>query len=131
MTDQEINELLIEAVKKHGPKIGIAPVAKFTVKILKTCTAEDTFIATETDPFLQARNGMMECGKVLTEDHDESRVEGVVFSGAANLNPAIVIMCINDTEIRIKAYAKEGLINQHTARKAIERMICVLNKSLK
>ena len=40
MTDQEFNTLLIEAIKKHGPKLGITPVDKLTIKALKTCTAE-------------------------------------------------------------------------------------------
>ena len=122
MTDQEFNTLLIEAIKNHGPKLGIAPVAKLTIKALKTCTAEGSVPATEPDPFLQARNSLIECGKVLFEDRDLSRIEGIVFSGAVNLNPTIVVMVVEDTTIRINAYAKEGLVNQHTAQRAMKKI---------
>ena len=46
----------------------------------------------------------------------------IAFSGAANLNPTIVVIVVEDTTIRINAYAKEGSINQHTAQKAVKRI---------
>ena len=36
------------------------------------------------------------------------------------MNPAVVLLWIEGNDIHIKATAKEGLIKQHTAEKAIE-----------
>lgn len=39
------------------------------------------------------------------------------------MNPSVVVISVEDSTIRICAYAKEGLIKQHSAEKAIEKYI--------
>lgn len=58
----------------------------------------------------------MECGKVLLEDRENNIVEGIIYA----LNPSIIVVSVSDKKITIAAYAKEGLINQLTAKKAID-----------
>lgn len=43
--------------------------------------------------------------------------------GTANMGSAILIVRINGENVDIDAYAKEGLINQHTAEGAIKRLV--------
>ena len=43
--------------------------------------------------------------------------------GAANMSSAILIVRINGENVGIDAYAKEGLINQHTTEGAIKRLV--------
>ena len=125
MTKEKINELLAEAVGKYGLMIG-TKVTKNTVKKLPTCSENKTLKSKESDAFLNARNALMECGKILLEDRDQNMVEGIIYAGAGNMNPSIVVINVTGKEITIAAYAKEGLINQHTAKKAIERFSSVL-----
>ena len=82
--------------------------------------------AKEKDAFLNARNALMESGLVTGENRDAGIVEGIVYAGVANMNPSVVVISVEDSTICICAYAKEGLIKQHTAEKAIEKYIRVL-----
>ena len=43
--------------------------------------------------------------------------------GTANMSSAILIVRINGENVDIDAYAKKGLINQHTAEGAIKRLV--------
>ena len=47
--------------------------------------------------------------------------DGIIYAGTANMNPSIVVACVDGDTITVMAYAKEGLIKQKTAKKAIER----------
>ena len=63
-------------------------------------------------------------------------VSGLVNSGFLNMNPAILIAQIqatgpDTTSLRITGKAKEGLINQHTAEKASQRVVEALFSSLR
>lgn len=69
-------------------------------------------------------------GTLQLEESDGSpypMLKAVVGSGFLNMNPAVVFLEIlegpSDTcEITITAAAKEGLIKQHTAEKAVQRV---------
>lgn len=70
-----------------------------------------------------------ECGKLIdaSEYSEVPIVSACVGSGFGNLNPAVlcvefVVQPDNSTILYITGYAKEGLIKQKTAIKAIERL---------
>lgn len=55
------------------------------------------------------------------------RICGATGSGGMNLNPTVITIWIapepvHGCNVRIRAAAKEGLINQKTSRKAVERL---------
>lgn len=125
MKQEEMNERLAEAVGKYSLMIGYK-LTKAAVKKLPTCCETQSVKSKESDAFLNVRNAVMESGKVLLEDRDESTVEGIIYAGAGNMNPAIVVVCVSGNTITVSAFAKEGFINQHTAKKAIERFIAAL-----
>jgi hypothetical protein len=63
-------------------------------------------------------------------------LKAVIGSGFLNLNPAIVYLEIltrdaTGCEVTITAAAKEGLIKQHTATKAVQRVVTALTMLLK
>jgi hypothetical protein len=69
-------------------------------------------------------------GQMLTEDvdHEKPTLRAVIGSGFLGLNPAVVevsLDLVSDeiTKVRVRATAKEGLIKQRTAEKAIQRLI--------
>ena len=127
MTEKEINDVLLEAVSKFGKLIGLSSV-KLTAKQLKTCSARKDFNSKAKDPFFDAKNALISSGKVL---EDEKEKTGIVYAGAANLNPAVVSVKVEGSRVYIQAYAKEGLIKQKTAEKAVETVIRELEDSKK
>jgi hypothetical protein len=68
-------------------------------------------------------------GAVLRTDASPEAFElkGLIHAGFFNMNPAIIIIQVEQTEpetasVRITGKAKEGLIKQHTAEKAVRRI---------
>ena len=130
MTDKEINDVLLEAVSKFGKLIGL-PSVKLTAKQLKTCSARKDFNSKAKDPFFDAKNALISSGKVLEDEKEKGLLTGIVYAGAANLNPAVVSVKVEGARVYIQAYAKEGLIKQKTAEKAVKTVIRELENSEK
>lgn len=70
-------------------------------------------------------------GRLTDEFRSESaanRLSAIVGAGLMNLNPTIIHISIvnssqTSTEILIRAVAKEGIIKQQSAEKAVKRMV--------
>lgn len=73
--------------------------------------------------FLNLRDRLLGMGTILEENFEETFYIIQVASGLLNKNNAIVVVKWNSEEISFYGYAQEGLINQHTAEKAIEKLI--------
>ncbi|MDD3347464.1 hypothetical protein [Oscillibacter sp.] len=58
---------------------------------------------------------------LLLEEPAPACIRVVMGSGAANLNPAVMEIVMTDGMCCVTAWAKEGLIHQKTAEKAIDR----------
>lgn len=70
---------------------------------------------------LKIRDTLLIIGNILKEDLDEEFYIGTINAGIANKNIAFIIIKKNEGNLAICCYAREGLIKQHTARKAIEK----------
>ena len=70
---------------------------------------------------LKIRDTLLLIGNILKEDLDEEFYIGTINAGIANKNIAFIIIKKNEGNLAICCYAREGLIKQHTARKAIEK----------
>ena len=80
-------------------------------------------IDTNTITFADLRDRLLGTGSMLEENFEETYYIIQVSSGLLNKNSAIVIVIWNFEEISFYGYALEGLINQHTAEKALEKLI--------
>ena len=76
-------------------------------------------------------------GMVLSSEAGREAVEvkGLVYSGLLNMNPAILIAHLEQIgpdimSVSITGKAKEGLIKQHTAEKAVRRIVEAILSSL-
>ncbi|WP_027621463.1 hypothetical protein [Acetivibrio clariflavus] len=78
--------------------------------------------------FTNVRDRLIGLGKILEENFDDTYYVVNVPAGVANKNTAVVLVRWSEDNISLFAYAKEGLINQHTADKAIERVIEKITK---
>lgn len=79
-------------------------------------------IAVEDITFPNLRDILLTIGDILEEDEADKIYISRIKSGIANKNSAIVaVLCKEDT-LYIASSAKEGLINQHTAEKAIDKL---------
>lgn len=70
---------------------------------------------------LKIRDTLLLIGNIIKEDLDEEFYIGTINAGIANKNIAFIIIKKNEGNLAVCCYAREGLIKQHTARKAIEK----------
>ena len=117
MTTEEINELLANILSTYAPQFGRSFNKRVALK-LAASSVEDMLENMTGDICALAKTALSKCGTILEES--DNTIAGVILSGAANMNPAFVLLRIEGDTVHIKATAKEGLIKQHTAEKAIE-----------
>lgn len=118
MNQEQVNQLLAEIVSMYAPAPGKRG-AKWVVSKLPMSSAEEQ-IPIGSLPYTAVKTALARCGTILRED--QSGFAGVILAGALDMNPAFVIIWAEDTILHIFAQAKEGLIKQHTAEKAIQKL---------
>lgn len=115
MTEEQIQALLAGIISAYGPRFGRA-LTRETAKRLALAEAEDRIESKTGGAFAAARTALAVCGTILEEREDV--IAGVILSGAANRNPACLLLRIEGDAVHVRAFAKEGLIKQHTAERA-------------
>lgn len=120
MDKAQIDSLLIDAIAQNqilGNAISTAKIAK-RLPIISAYAELENNMENSFSLCLSALNLM---GSVIDSNEDKKIILAICGSGFANMNPAVIAISISDETILIGSAAKEGLIKQHTAEKAIER----------
>lgn len=78
--------------------------------------------------FENLRDCLIGLGTILDEDFELNSYVLNVAAGLANKNVAIVAVQLSNDKLYFLGYAQEGLINQHTANKAITKTIKRIEK---
>ncbi|MBM6588966.1 hypothetical protein [Brevibacterium sp. RIT 803] len=133
--DPEIDSILAELLGGLGAKSTVFGAggygAKWSAKRLKTETAQEVIeVAPAEQRRILAEWAAGTSGAAGSFDRLDSRddavvtLRGVVGSGVGSLNPAYVIIIVDvlTSTIGIAAHAKEGLIKQRTAQKAVAKV---------
>jgi hypothetical protein len=140
MTDSD-DDILTGEIGKLGRKLpgltglGASIGAQFAARFLPTETFTEKLVLklTPEQALKLAFSMLAKLGKMQIEHNEPPYpfLKAVIGSGFLNLNPAIVYLEIlkrdaAGCEITITAAAKEGLIKQRTAAKAVQRVISAL-----
>lgn len=125
MTDQEINELLSHMIAMYAPKFGRGVTQKVALKLAMS-SVERVIQDISGDSYAAAKAALCKCGTILEENSADKIISGIILSGAANMNPAFVVLWIEGGAIHVRASAKEGIIKQHTAERAVEAFTAAL-----
>lgn len=126
--EEFLNQLLIEAISSYellGNKVAMAAIAKR----LPTMRAYGSIQVHAADLFQTCLAILQEKGTVLRMDAPNQILLAMVGSGVANLNPAVLILKIEGNTVHLASAAKEGLIKQRTAEKAIASFLSCLQES--
>jgi len=120
MDRQLISEILGEAQKKSTGFFGTFASMLFN-KVLPVDSARKHI------PDISKRElktALAEAGEILERGDEEDTVTAIVYAGFSDMNPALIVAKMNEDEsAELMAYAKEGLIKQHTAEKALQKVI--------
>lgn len=119
MTNKEIDELLSNIISMYAPAFGRG-VAKRAALKLASSGIERKIQGISGDIYTLAKDALCKCGTVLEENSADRTISGIISAGIANMNPSFVLVWIEGDTIHIKASAKEGLVKQHTAERAVK-----------
>lgn len=120
MDDAKMAELLGEALLKYGVGIGEKAVKKI-LKHLPTDT-ETAVIPRKGISREAVRDALIKTGTVLEENIVGESFVISVPSGILDLNAALIVVKLEDQNIHMIGYAKEGIIKQDTVGKALEKI---------
>ena len=68
-----------------------------------------------------------EIGEIIEIDELNKECSSITNAGLLNMNFAVITAKMEYNKLCISAYAKEGLINQHTCQKALNMIMCTIN----
>ena len=77
--------------------------------------------------YYQAVEAVNEVGCILDKDDEKQECVAVVNSGILNMNIAFVVLKSEYDKTYVAAFAKEGIINQHTAQKAVDSIFSAIS----
>lgn len=121
MTDAQLSEILATAVADQAHRAGGRKGGKAAIKLLRAHTAEATL---PLPPGRDLETALAEIGSFLERQADHWTV--LVPCGAGDMNRAVLVAVPEGETLHVRAWAKEGLINQHSAAKAVERLKAAL-----
>ncbi|MCI6594001.1 MAG: hypothetical protein MSJ87_01940 [Firmicutes bacterium] len=78
--------------------------------------------------YLNLRDALNEIGHILKDDPKTGTFVAIIRNGSHDLNSAFAVCMLEDDHIDICAYAKEGIIKQHLAEKAIKQLKASLDR---
>ena len=116
MDKKQMDQFLIKAVKKFEPGVN----EKLLDKVCKQ--SEYAEVKIEGIKYKIVRDNLIFLGKILDENEKRKTYTVCINAGVANSNPCIVVVYVDTDLVFIDAFAREGLINQHTARKAVKKI---------
>ena len=70
--------------------------------------------------FVQLRDKLIGKGTILDEDFEKQIYTINIMSGFANQNTVTIAIKLTGNKLELAAYAKEGIIKQHTVEKAVK-----------
>ena len=116
MDKKQMDQFLIKAVKKFEPGVN--------EKMLEKVSKQSEYAELQIDgiSFLAVRDKLILLGKVLEENEKKKLYTGCINAGVGNSNPCILVVYVNENQVVIDAFAREGLITQHTAKKAVKKL---------
>ncbi len=112
--------------KGRGPELAARSATKLLPIRQAHREAEPRETGSYRDAWENAKNALLQCGKLLEEDDFAGVLTGVIRAGIKDMNPAVIVIDVEQENLKISAYAKEGLFSQHTAEKAIDRLLQAL-----
>lgn len=118
---KKIDDLLLEKTGEYGLGVGDVTIKKVATKLKKEFYIEK--VKCDEGSIVAVRDNLEKIGKILEENLKEHYYLLSVGGGLFNLNPAICIVKLDKGTMYVIGYAKEGLIKQNTAKKAVDRII--------
>jgi len=112
----DVKKQLGTAIENYGATLGIKK------KNVAHAAIAEIELPEEANASRTVRDALIEVGEILEEDLDSGLYIATVKAGAANANPALVVAIAEAHGAKLGACAKEGLIKQSTAKKAIEKV---------
>ena len=124
MNTELINGLLGDAFKKSTGFSGTAANLLYS-KVLPVFTAEQHISDISKS---ELETVLAEAGEILERSDEDNTITAIVYAGIDDMNPSLVVARINeDNSAELAAYAKEGLIKQHTAEEALQKVFLYKN----
>ncbi len=116
MDKKQMDQFLLKAVKKYEPGV----TAKMLEKVDKQC--EYAEITVKGINYRIVRDNLIILGNIIEQNEKKKTYTVCINAGVANSNPCIIVVYVDKDLVFVDAFAREGLINQHTARKAVKKI---------
>lgn len=119
MSKTDVRSILARGLQSYGE---LAVTGERIADLIKQHSSTETVVLSGIT-FQRLKEAIVIHGEILEEDSAEQSVIAVIHTGYLNATCALVAVVIQNDELNFAAYAKEGLIKQRLAQKAIALII--------
>lgn len=120
MDTEKIDGLLLDAFEQAAANK--SKLSEWAYKRLKTSRAHGETVMSRPHSFAEVIDILSGIGTFAEVDYERNSLVLLTTSGFMGMNPAVVELSISGGAVYANAHAKEGLMNQGTADKAIEKV---------
>lgn len=122
MDKKQMDKLLAKKISEYELFLDMS-ASKLSAKSLAKQSVYKQITIARDDAYRALWASAIECGQILLDDKESGSLDTLVKGGLGNMNPALLVVHVSGKKADIIAFAKEGLVKQHTAEKAIDRLI--------
>ena len=125
ITKEDIDKILCDALYALAEGVGGENI--LLKKINKKLPVKSEKIVVDHINFDTLVSIFHEIGEIIEIDKSNEECSAITKSGFLNMNFAVITAKMEYNKLCISAYAKEGLINQHTCQKVLNVIIDIIN----
>ena len=118
MGNKNIQQILSEAMDKNAALV----VATGNKEAMIKKWAVFDSVVIEGINQLRLREAVLKTGDILDEDEETGAITAIIPTGSMNASRALVVARISEDGVEFAGFFKEGLIKQHGAKHAIEKI---------
>lgn len=122
MDKEQLNELLVSALMSYQLCGNGFAIRKAAEKLASKSFFDQLKVGGE-NKYQKCLDLLSSYGTVIEAYPDKCTIVGLVGSGTLNMNPTALVINVTDDAIFAVATAKEGLINQKSAEKAVQHFL--------
>ena len=127
-TEEYINNLLCSLISEYS-RVNGKLTQKLVYKITSKLSTQSVKAVFDEADYYQVLQAIINVGgNIFSKDDEKQECTAIVYSGALNMNPAFIALKSDCDKTYIAAFAKEGIIKQHTAQKAIDSIFNAIEK---
>lgn len=119
-------ELLKKIANEHAAEL-CEPGDSVSDKSLKKGSSYQNLAIEGGNAYSVVRAAAITAGTVIMDEKEEGQLAALLKGGVGKLAPVLLVAVVEDNQVALGCYSKEGLIPQHAAEKTLKSFVTAIS----